>query len=574
MKMYKKKQLVALALCGLVSTAQAGEKEELLKLKNTTTNLIKELVKQGVLTEQVADEMIKRAEKDAETQVQQMTAEQKDEDLEPGEVRVPYVPEFIKEEIRQDVRKELREDVVGDVVQKAKKEKWGTPDALPDWVNRFKLSGDLRLRSQNDFYADDNATNPDGTSVYPNYQEINAAGGLSRTLSQNRFLNNMDRHRFRERFRLGIDAKLADELRAGVRLATGNMPDPVSTNQDMGVTGSQYEFNVDRAFLEYNLADQEGFKWLTLSGGRIASPWYVGGGEFTAGSELLWDVDLSFEGFSGTYRYDLGGALLPEKTDHPVQSVYLTLGGFPLQETGLSFRDKWLFGGQGGIAWSFKDHDSIRAAVAYYDYRNLQARPNTNNPPTCDLNNAVNNFSVPQFMQLGNTLASICQAANGTPELFGLASDYNIINVNLSYDYAGLAPHHIIFGADYAKNLGFDGDSVNKFDVVNNIDPNGTVGDETNAWQVRIDYGWPKVERAGQWNVFTFYKYVERDSVLDAFTDSDFRLGGTNAKGWVIGTNYGLMKNVWFTGRWLSSNVISGPKYDIDILQLDINTKF
>lgn len=195
--MDKKKQLVALALYGLVSTTQAGEKEELLKLKNTTTNLIKELVKQGVLTEQAADEMIKRAEKDAETQVREMTAGQKNEDLEPGEVRVPYVPEFVKEEIRQDVRKELREEVVGDVVKKAKKEKWGTPDALPDWVNRFKLSGDLRLRSQNDYYANDNAKNPDGTSVYPNYQAINAAGGLSQTLSQNRFLGNADRHRFR-----------------------------------------------------------------------------------------------------------------------------------------------------------------------------------------------------------------------------------------------------------------------------------------------------------------------------------------------------------------------------------------
>ena len=45
------------------------------------------------------------------------------------------------------------------------------------------------------------------------------------------------------------------------------------------------------------------------------------------------------------------------------------------------------------------------------------------------------------------------------------------------------------------------------------------------------------------------------------FTDSDFRLGGTNAKGWVIGGNYGLAKNIWFTGRWLSANEITGPPY-------------
>ncbi|WP_275575131.1 putative porin [Methylocucumis oryzae] len=100
------------------------------------------------------------------------------------------------------------------------------------------------------------------------------------------------------------------------------------------------------------------------------------------------------------------------------------------------------------------------------------------------------------------------------------------------------------------------------------------LNDETNAWQVRMDFGWPKVDYAGQWNIFALYKYVERDSVLDAFSDSDFHLGGTNAKGWVIGGNYGLMKNVWATGRWLSADVISGPKYSNDILQLDVNTRF
>ncbi len=576
--MNKKKRLLALALCGLVGTAQADEKEDLLKLKNTTTNLIKELVKQGVLTEQAANEMIQRAEKDAELQTKEAAAAQAADAPEPNEVRVPYVPEFVKDEIRQQVRKELREDVVGDVVQKAKKEKWGTPDALPDWVNRFKLSGDLRLRSQHDYFPEGNAVNPDGTSVHPNWQLANMAGGLSRAFAEDRFLPNTDRHRFRERFRLGIDAKLADELKAGVRLATGNIPDPVSTNQDMGITGSQYQFNVDRAFLEYNLADQKGFKWMTLTGGRIASPWYVGGGEFTAGSELLWDVDLSFEGVSGTFRYDLDNLTTDLKAvdaDHPPHSVFLTLGGFPIQEMALSSHDKWLFGGQLGVSWGFENHDSLRAGVAYYDYTNLQARPNTVAPFTCDNNTPANNLSVPQFMQFGNTLAAVCRApGGGGPDLVGLASDYNVINLNFSYDYSRFAPYHVIFGADLAKNVGFNGDSVNRFLLVNNMDADGNVSDQTNAWQARVDFGWPRVERSGQWNVFTFYKYVERDAVLDAFTDSDFHLGGTNTQGWVVGGNYGLMKNVWFTGRWLSSNVIAGPAYSIDTLQLDVNTKF
>ncbi|MEQ1740045.1 MAG: putative porin [Methyloglobulus sp.] len=563
--MDNKKRLLALTLCSMTSVVLAGEKEELILLRNTTINLVDELVKQGVLSEKVANDMLTRAkaEADAETKQTAQASKGENDKPDPGEVRVPYVPQFVKDEIRQQVRHELREEVVGDVMQKAKSEKWGTPDALPDWVNRFKLSGDMRLRSQNDFMADDNVK-----GFYSNFQAINNAGGVT-AAGLDGFLNTTDdRHRFRQRLRLGIDAKVTDNLKAGIRLATSNIPDPVSTNQSLGNMGGHYDFNVDRAYLKYDAVNDEGFKWLTLSGGRIANPWYVGGGEFTGGSELVWDTDLSFEGFAATARHSLGssGSLL-DKHDAS-REVYATIGGFPLQETELSSHGKWLVGGQVGVDWGFNNQDALRAGIAYFDYINLEAQPNKNNPPVCNTNLSDNRFSVPQFMQFGNSVAVICNDnANDLPGLFGLASDYNIINANISYDYARFAPHHIIFAADYAKNIGFDESAVQNL-------AGRVIEDKTNAWQVRIDFGWPKVERASQWNVFALYKYVERDAVLDAFSDSDFHLGGTNAKGWVIGGNYGLMKNVWFTGRWLSTDVITGPKFGNDVLQLDLNAKF
>lgn len=563
--MDNKKRLLALTLCSMASVVQAGEKEELILLRNTTINLVDELVKQGVLSEKVANDMLTRAkaEADAETKQTAQASKGENDKPDPGEVRVPYVPQFVKDEIRQQVRHELREEVVGDVMQKAKSEKWGTPDALPDWVNRFKLSGDLRLRSQNDFMADDNVK-----GFYSNFQAINNAGGVT-AAGLDGFLNTTDdRHRFRQRLRLGIDAKVTDNLKAGIRLATSNIPDPVSTNQSLGNMGGHYDFNVDRAYLKYDAVNDEGFKWLTLSGGRIANPWYVGGGEFTGGSELVWDTDLSFEGFAATARHSLGSSGNLLNKHDASREVYATIGGFPLQETELSSHGKWLVGGQVGVDWGFNNQDALRAGIAYYDYINLEAQPNKNNPPVCNTNLSDNRFSVPQFMQFGNSVAVICNDNdNYLPGLFGLASDYNIINANISYDYARFAPHHIIFAADYAKNIGFDESAVQNL-------TGRVIEDKTNAWQVRIDFGWPKVERASQWNVFALYKYVERDAVLDAFSDSDFHLGGTNAKGWVIGGNYGLMKNVWFTGRWLSSDVITGPKFGNDVLQLDLNAKF
>ncbi len=60
----------------------------------------------------------------------------------------------------------------------------------------------------------------------------------------------------------------------------------------------------------------------------------------------------------------------------------------------------------------------------------------------------------------------------------------------------------------------------------------------------------------------------------DAFTDSDFHLGGTNAKGYFIGGAFAPYRNVTIGGRWLSANEIVGDPFAIDVLQLDLNVAF
>jgi hypothetical protein len=74
--------------------------------------------------------------------------------------------------------------------------------------------------------------------------------------------------------------------------------------------------------------------------------------------------------------------------------------------------------------------------------------------------------------------------------------------------------------------------------------------------------------------VFGEYRYVERDSMLDVFTDSDFALGGTDNQGFIVGFELGLAKNTWLTTRWFSSTEIDGPPLSIDVLQVDWNTRF
>ncbi len=566
------KSVLAVALMSLTTATQAGEKEELLKLRNTTTNLINLLVKQGVLSQENADQMIKQAEQDAEAQVKTATTEEK---VDPDVVRVPYVPEFVREQIREQVRADLREDVVADVMQEAKNKQWGIPDALPEWTRRFKLSGDMRLRYENDHFA---ATNLENSLLLANSERVNdflainqKGGGILDSGIDGLENINQDRDRFRARLRLGLDAKITEGLNAGIRLASGNMRNPLSTNQTMGNTGQKYEFVIDRAFLRYNDFDSDGYNWMTLQGGRIANP-YV----FT---DLVWDRDLSFEGFASTFRYNLAGSGSLYDQEDQSKSLFMTLGAFPLQEFELSTKDKWLLGGQIGTELEFNNQDKLSLAVAYYKYLNTEARPRKLGNPSqlCSTPDADSDASVPEFLQKGNSMTPICYAGalnTANPEKFGLASEYEILNINASYDFAMFAPIHLKLTADYAKNYGFDKEEIQRRIGEGTIYNNPDLEDRTDAWQVRLDLGWPTTLLPGRWNAHVAYKYIESDAVLDAFTDSNFHLGGTNAKGWLIGANYGVMENAWMSARWLSTDQIDGPNVGIDVLLIDFNTQF
>ena len=94
------------------------------------------------------------------------------------------------------------------------------------------------------------------------------------------------------------------------------------------------------------------------------------------------------------------------------------------------------------------------------------------------------------------------------------------------------------------------------------------------GYLIRGIVGVPEPKKFGDWNVELSYRYIESDATLDSFSDSDFHLGGTNAKGYTIGGSFGLSRNVFLTGRWLSANQISGPPLAIDVLQIDLVAEF
>jgi hypothetical protein len=88
-----------------------------------------------------------------------------------------------------------------------------------------------------------------------------------------------------------------------------------------------------------------------------------------------------------------------------------------------------------------------------------------------------------------------------------------------------------------------------------------------------LDVGKPEIKYFKDWSTIIAYRYIQRDAILDAFTDNVFHQGGTDAKGWMLGGSYGVAKNTWLMFRWFSTEAIDGPPLDIDSAVLDLNMR-
>ena len=517
--------LASLLFCFLTSPVQAGERESLEQLRATTVNLINLLVQEGVLSKDKADALLKQAAQDA-ARAADSVADANEIKGDDKAVRVQYVPEHVKKQLREEIKQE--------VMARAQSEGWAYPGSIPDWLNRIEWEGDMRLRYEKDSYPEGNAT--------PSQLALQGIDNVSNTSE--------DRDRWRVRARLGAKLHINDSVSGGIRFTTGSVADPVSPNQTFGdsYTGSsKFSFALDRAYLKYTPTP-----WLTLSGGRIENPWY--------GTDLVWDPDLAFDGFAGAFRPKLNDRL----------TGFATVGAFPIQEVqttkdlpAVNAKDRWLYAAQAGFEWAATSHSSFKFGAAYYDFTNMQGMANP-------LNLTTNSLTGRQFHQKGNTVFDI-NALNDTTDstkaIYGLATEFREVDLTGSWDIANFSPAHIILTADYVKNIAFDEGEVKALNPVNSV--GGDV-----AWMAMLKVGMPDTYKARDWNVFAAYKRLESNSVLDAYTDSDFHLGGTNTKGWLIGSNYGLDKNTWLTLRWFSADAIEGSKYSVDVLMLDLNAKF
>lgn len=550
---------LALAMFASHGAQAANERTELLELKNTIVNLVDALVEQKVLTAAQADALKREAAEKARAQGAQEPAEVVTEPMPtdaPGKkvVRVPYVPQFVKDEIRRDVKAELRKEVAADVALKAKEEKWGTKDALPDWVNRFQLSGDFRVRYQYDSFDDENQA-----FSYPNFSAINDVGNVT---GPDTFFNfTEDRTRVRFRFRYGFTAQVADDLFAVARITTGNLENPLTQQQNAGNDFNRYQIGLDRGYIRWRDMTESNYEWVSAQIGRFAVPFFVP-------TEMVFDNDLQLEGLAATatYRFNLDGHASSGPTRDT--GLWVTAGGFPMLESELSFdddssNDKWLIGGQLGFDHAFSRPWQLKAALALYDYVNVIGRFNPNGP----VGSTLLDWTAPGQLVKGNTMYPIRFNANGDPTLFGLASDYTIANLNAELRYSHFHPVQVWMTADLAKNIAYDGSDIAKR-------VGAPVDERANAFTLQFDVGYPEIRKLGDWHLAAYYRYLQRDAVLDGYTDSNFHLGGTDAKGFALIGELGIADMTWLRMRYYSVDEIDLAPLGIDNIHLELSTKF
>ncbi|NMG48671.1 hypothetical protein GO613_11195 [Azoarcus communis] len=537
----------AIAMALAAPGVHADERESLETLRKTTLSLIDALVESGVLSRDKADALLKQAQ-------QQAAATRSQPAGGPAPVRVPYIPESVRAEIRDQLRHEI--------TAQARAERWAEPNAIPEWVSRLQWEGDIRVRYQHEYFDGGNtpagAYRLDDLTFYdPSATRFVDAGSEA---ASGRATGNTseDLQRWRIRARLGLLANISPSVSAGVRLSTGNTQDRVSTNQTLGQNFNKYSFLVDRAYLKLDPVE-----WFSASLGRIPNPWFS--------TDLVWDEDLSFEGLAATFRKPAqAGQLQP----------FATVGWFPLRsDAPPDTESRSLTGIQLGVDWSPGRDTRVRAGFAQYRYHGMEARPD----PYDALGNRLSGWGSTVYgaglRGKGNTLVSTNDYLYDTPATvddvnWGLASRFAPQVLTVAADLAHFDPWHVLLSAEYVRNTAFSRGEIFRRTGLRLSDGSNT------AYLFRVAVGALAVREKGEWQASLSYRRVGSDAVLDAFTDSDFGLGGTNLKGYTLGFNYGLDRNTVLGLRWMSADTIDSPtladghRFGVDLLQIDMSVKF
>jgi Putative porin len=343
----------------------------------------------------------------------------------------------------------------------------------------------------------------------------------------------LDRVRARVRVRFNALANLGSQFRTGFTLASGDINDPTSTNQNLTGFYTRKTIALDQAFVEYA---PTAFKPLTLTAGKFRYPWY--------NTELTWDKDLNPEGAAQTLAF---------KVDTPVLKRIAFVGfELPFAEiAGTAPTDKRInqqitYGGQVQTTWHIAPRVSLSAFSGFYDFRSADAvalalaRASSKNPQTplsgalpLTTGNPVQNST---YTTTATTIITVGGSAfpTGVTSVNNaqFASKFALFDNIARFDIdTGSPKFPLTFLGDYVQNTGACGNLVNILPPPANSSTQ-TFKQTVNAPCVsnqRRGY-WAegrvgRLQEKGDFQAGYTRIFVEREAVLGNFNYSEMRQG-------------------------------------------------
>ncbi|GAC1703389.1 MAG: hypothetical protein NVS9B4_11450 [Candidatus Acidiferrum sp.] len=351
------------------------------------------------------------------------------------------------------------------------------------------------------------------------------------------------RNRERYRLRFNVNAKLNDDISGGFSSATGDLNDPISTNQTTNQFYTRKAFAIDRAFINYT---PHQFKPLTLTGGKFAYSWY--------NTELTWDKDINPEGLAQTVAWNFENAPVLKR---------LALVGFELpfaEVAGVSLTDRSIvqsavYGGQVQTLWQLAGWLKFSGYAGFYNYHNADpialalATANLSNPQTPNsgllkLNQSSVQNSITTIAKTTIVTANTGPGNTPTPLPTGFtavqsaqfASKFGLFDTIARFDIKTLATRWpIAVIGDYVQNTRACANVGNilvapantataTFKAVNSL--SGTAITACDPHQRRgywLESRFGRAQERGDWQFAYTRVFIEREAVMGAFNASDIR---------------------------------------------------
>jgi hypothetical protein len=316
--------------------------------------------------------------------------------------------------------------------------------------------------------------------------------------------------RYRERFRLrfNVNARFSDEFTGGLTLASGDLTDPISTNQSITGFYERKVVAIDKAFLTYT---PNWFKKafrnnaiFSITGGKFAYTWYR--------TELTFDNDLNVEGVSPSISFPIKTAILKQ----------INVVGFvlPFNEAGTA-RDSYMAGGQLQTQWQFGSRLRVNGNVGFMDYNGADRIRVAQNNLSSSVTGGACTTTPGCSTTIPNSAGITGSTNNNSASSTQFASQFGLLNAQLLLNFNTGAPRfpiQLLF--DYVNNTRA---CTNRTSAGLPVTPtNGACNprDREGYW-AEIQFGRASEARDVQFG-YTFIR-IEREAVLGAFNFSDLR---------------------------------------------------